>query len=256
MADIVLRISQPLHGAGLTGPVALSGTASTTAGLFFKWFSPLNALASQAHPEINSADHSATCLGGSVSALGEFGSHSLLLAATDQDGIGIAAIQAVTRSAMAGGAPLPPPAPPSAPAPCVVHQVVGALIRTPASAGLSLSKAATTVELLAPGVWAKPDPATPGAWVAHLDYQAINGLALRLRLAPVAAPTPANSAEIALLLPALPFFRADDKTWLRWTGALPANLGTGAHVLSLITSAGSGATAASVTVSRNIVLVA
>jgi hypothetical protein len=84
----------------------------------------------------------------------------------------------------------------------------------------------------------------------------LNGVALRLKLAPVAAPTPANSAEIPLNLPALPFFRADDKTWLRWTGALPANLGTGAHVLSLVASAGTGAGAASAAVTRQVVLTA
>lgn len=253
MADITLAITQPAHGVGLNGPLALVGTASSAnglAGLFYKWFSPLNPLASQAHPEINSADHSATVLTGTVSALAQFGSHTVVLAATDKDSIALDQIQAVRRAAMAGGAP------PVAPLPCVVHQVDGALIRTPASNGLSLSKASATIEVLAPGVWAKSDPAAPGNWIANADYQAINGVALALKLAPVVGPTPANSADIVLTLAALPFFRADDKTWLRWAGALPANLGLGNHNLSLVASAGSGSGAALASVSRTVVLTA
>ena len=251
MSDIVLTITQPAHGSGLNGAVVLKGSASgDTVGLFFKWFSSLNALASQAHPELNTLDHSAACLAGSVTALGEFGSHTVVLAATDQDGIDLPAIKAVTRAALAGGAP------PAAPAPCVVHQVNGALIRTPATPGLSLSKAGAMVEFLAPGAWLKPDPAVPGAWIANADYQALNGVSLRLHLAPVVAPTPANSADIALDLPALPSFHADDKNWLRWAGALPANLGLGNHVLSLAVSAGTAAASASATVIRPVVLTA
>lgn len=266
MSDIVLTITQPAHGSGLNGAVLLKGSASgDTAGLFLKWFSSLNALASQAHPELNTLDHSAACLAGSVTALGEFGSHTVVLAATDQDGIDLPAIKAVTRAALAGGAP------PAAPAPCVVHQVSGAVIRTPATNNLplplpKLSKLLPIIEIAAPGDWAKPDAKLAGVWIDNLDYQTLNGVALRLNLAPVDAPTPANSADIALDLrdlptrPKLPFFRADDKTWLRWTGPLPdhalAKLGTGAHLLSLIASAGTGAGAASATVSRKVDLTA
>ena len=260
----MLTITQPAHGSGLNGPVLLKGSASGDAvGLFFKWFSSLNALAIQAHPELNTLDHSAACLAGSVTALGEFGSHTVVLAATDQDGIDLPAIKAVTRSALAGGAP------PAAPAPCVVHQVRGAVIRTPAIGNLplpKLSKLDPIVEIAAPGDWAKPQAEPTGDWIDNLDYQALNGVALRLNLAPVVAPTPANSADIALDLrdlparPKLPFFRADNKTWLRWIGPLPAaalaKLGTGEHLLSLIASAGTGAGAASATVSRKVDLTA
>lgn len=247
MADLTLTITQPTHGRGVSGPVALRGNAGgDTAGLFFKWFSSLNAAATQSHPEINNADHSITALAGGVSALGEFGSHALVLAATDQDAITLAAIKAVKRSAMAGGAP------PAAPAPCVVHQVAGALMRTPAADGLNLSKSAATIEFLAPGAWLKPDPANASNWIANPDYQALNGLTLRLRLAPSVGASPANSADIALNLAALPFFHADDKHWLRFSGALPGNLGSGSHQLTLVASAG----AASASVGRQVVLVA
>ena len=283
MADIVLAISQPAHGAAYSAPVALIGSANTpngsTAGLYFRWFTSLHQPAAgidpAVQPEVNTADLSAACLTGTVTALAEFGSHSVLLAATDQPALDIASIKAVLRSAMAGGAPLPPPVPPAvppvAPPPCDAHQVAGAAIRMPASPGQTLSKASAIIELLAPGVWLMrkpvpdppPVPAPPVEWIANTDYQALNGVTMRLKLAPVVGPTPANSAEITLpLAMLLPFRAADlvaphaDKSWLRWTGALPANLGTGAHVLSLITSAGSGATAAQASLSRNVVLVA
>jgi hypothetical protein len=247
MSDPTLTITQPAHGSALTGAVALHASAAgNTAGLYFKWFSSLNGAATQAHPEINTGDHSAASLNWATPALPEFGSHALLLAATDQDGIDIASIKAVTRSAMTGGAP------PAAPAPCVVHQLTGAAFLTPSADGQSLSKAAATIELLAPGPWAKPDPANPGSWVANPDYQAANGISLALRLEPAGPPDPAHSADVALDLGALPFFRQNDKTWLRRSGALPANLGTGNYRLLLKASAG----ATVLTVTRLVVLAA
>ena len=65
-------------------------------------------------------------------------------------------------------------------------------------------------------------------------------------------PDPAHTADIALDLASLPFFRADDKTWFRRAGALPANLGTGNYTLTL--SATGGGTSASA--SRQVVLTA
>lgn len=250
MSGIALAIIQPAHGAAYSGAVALIGSATgDTAGLSFKWFSSLNAAATAGHPEINTVDHTAACLGGTMSALAEFGSHVVVLAATDQDGIDIASIKAVRRSALAGGAP------PVAPAPCVVHQVGGAAIHTPAANDLPLSKTGATVAVLTPGAWlmSDPDPDHAGLWIANVIYQALNGVALRLRLAPDGAPDPDHTAEIPLVLDGLPlasFFRDGDKTWLRWTGDLPGNLGTGTHVLSLIASAGP----VSATVTRRVVL--
>jgi hypothetical protein len=245
MSALSLRITQPAHGTGLAGPaaVALRGSVSGEASvLFFKWFSSLNSAATASHPELNTADHSAAILNWSA-PLAEFGSHVILLAATDQDGIGLPSVGAVTRSAMAGGAP------PAAPAPCVVHRLV-AQIRTPSADGQSLSKASATLEFLAPTRWAKEDPPLSGNWVADQDYQQINSIGLGLHLAPVGASDPAHTADIALDLASLPFFRADDKTWFRRTGALPANLGTGNYTLTL-SATGGGATASA---SRQIVL--
>ena len=236
MSALSLQIVQPKHGAALAGaaPVPLVGSLSgDPAGLFFKWFSSLNAAASKDHPELNTANHSAAILNWSA-PLAEFGSHAIVLAAADQDGIDLASVKAVKRSAMAGGAP------PAAPAPCVVHRLV-AEIRAPA-ANAQLSKNAATIEFLAPLRWAKPGNAAN--WIADADYQAVNGITMDLRIAPVGAPDPAHTADIPLDLAALAFFRADDKTWFRRTGPLPANLGTGKHTLTLSARAGGTAVSA------------
>lgn len=236
-----LAIVQPKHGAALTGaaPVPLVGTASgDVAGLFFKWFSSLNAAASKDHPELNTANHAATILNWSA-PLAEFGSHAIVLAAADQDGNDLASVNAVKRSAMTGGAP------PAAPAPCVVHRLV-AEIRTPA-ANAQLSKSGATIEFLAPLRWARQDPGNAASWIADADYQKVNGITLDLRLAPVGA---GQAADIPLDLAQLAFFRADDKTWFRRSGPLPGNLGTGNHTLTL--SARTGGTA--VSAARNVTL--
>ena len=247
MSDLSLQIIQPANGAGLVGAAAvtLKGSVSgDSTGLFFKWFSSLNAAATASHPELNTADHSVAILNSSA-ALAEFGTHAIVLAATDKDGIDLPSVKAVTRSAMAGGAP------PAAPAPCVVHRLV-AQIRTPSADGQTLSKASATLEFLAPARWAKEQPSGSGTWVADQDYQKVNGVGLSLHLAPAGGPDPAHTADIALDLASLPFFRADDKTWFRRTGALPANLGTGNYTLTLSATAG-GATASA---SRQVVLTA
>lgn len=245
MSALALQIVEPTNGTGLTGAgaVALRGSlAGDAGGLFFKWFSSLNAAASADHPELNVADHTAAVLDWSA-PLAEFGSHAIVLAATDHDGVDLASIKAVTRSAMAGGAP------PAAPAPCVVHRLV-AQLRTPAADGQALSRASATIEFLAPVRWAKQDPAVPGAWIADADYRKVNGIAFGLRFAPAGPTDPAHTATIALEPASLPFFRADDKTWFRFTGALPPNIGTGAYVLTLSVTAG----VATAIATRNVVL--
>ncbi len=247
MSALALQILQPAHGAAFPSgsPITLQGalTGSGT-GLFYKWFSSLNGAATASHPELNTADHSAAILNWSA-PLPEFGSHVLVLAAADQDAIDLPSIKAVTRSAMAGGAP------PASPTPCIIHRLV-AQIRTPASDGLSLSKASSTLEILAPLRWAKEDPAHPGTWIADADYQQVHGISLSFHLAPAGPSDPLHTADISLNLATLPFFRADDKTWFRWTGALPANLLTGNYTLTLTARVG-GVTASA---SRAVVLTA
>ena len=246
MSDLTLAITSPAHGSAISAPVALTGSAAgDTTGMFFKWFSSLNANATQTHPELNTANHGVSALSFPGPALGEFGSHALVLAATDREGIDLASIKAIKRSAMAGGAP------PAAPTPCIVHQLTGAAFLTPASDDLTLSKANATIEVLAPGAWVKPDPSNAANWVANTDYQQqVNGIALTLRFEPNGPADPAHSADVPLPLLTLPFFRQNDKTWLRRAGALPANLGTGSYRLLLRASAG----ASVVTATRVVVL--
>lgn len=227
MSQPRLRISQPLHGAGFAGaaPIPLVASLSGAAGgLFFRWHSSLNRNATATHSELNTADHSAAVLNWSA-PLAEFGSHVIVLSATDQDGTDPAAIKAVTRAAMTGGAP------PEAPAPCVIHRLL-ANWRTPAGNGQNLSKAAATLEFEAPLRWAKlkteadGTPALPPQWIDDGDYQSINGITMNLTLMPSGAPAGRRTASLDLPLAALGFFRADDKTWFRHHGALPAALGS------------------------------
>ena len=82
-----LSITQPAHGSVLTGPVTLAASAvGSTAGLFFKWYSSLYLSTDDSHPELNPSNHAASALNWALPVLGEFGSHALVLAATDQDG--------------------------------------------------------------------------------------------------------------------------------------------------------------------------
>jgi len=243
MSTLALQIIQPAHGAGFPAGVPITLRAALTgdpAGLYFKWYSSLNPAANASHPELNTADHSLAILDWSQ-ALPEFGSHVLLIAAVDHD----SDTGAVTRSAMAGGAP------PEAPSPCVFHRLV-AQLRTPATDGQVLSKSACTVEFLAPARWAKENPPASNTWIADGDYQTINGISIRLRLAPVGPPDAAHTAELPLDLATLPFFRADDKTWFRRTGALPAHLAAGNYNLTLLVSGGATMSAAT----RQVVLAA
>lgn len=246
MSDLVLAITQPAHGAVLTAPTALTGTANgNSSGMFFKWFSSLYAAGTESKPEIN-ANHSTAALNFATPSLGEFGSHTLVLSATDREGIDLPSIKAVTRSALAGGAP------PAAPNPCVVHQLSGVAILNPATNGLSFSKTSATIDVLAPGAWQKPDPDHAGQWIANTDYQTLNGITLVLRFEPDGPADAAHSAEVPLDLAALPVFRQSNKSYLRRTGALPANLLLGTYRLILKASA-AGTTLA---VQRQIVVTA
>jgi hypothetical protein len=249
MADLVLHILQPANGAKLagTGNVRLQAQlgAGSAAGLFFKWYSTLNAAATQDHPELNAADHSAAKLDWTTPL--DVGTHVITLAAADRDGNDLASIKAVTRSAFAGGAP-------ASPEPCVIHRLQ-ATLKTPATDGASLSKASATLEALAPSRWGKKHPTLPGAYVMDPDYHAVNGLRYRFRFAPAGPPDASKTAEVIPAASALTFFiGSDDKPYVRWSGALPGNLGTGAYVLTLYVESLDGSVGHNV--SRNVTLTA
>jgi hypothetical protein len=245
MSTLSLTIVQPVHNSVFNDADAnvplQANLSGSSVGLYFKWYSSLNSAATAEKPELN-GDHSSAALN-MTAPLQAFGSHVITLAAADQEGADMGSIAAITRSGMAGGAP------PAAAAPCVIHRLK-AQIRMPASNGQSLSRANSTLEVLAPQPLAKLDP-TSGTWVRDQNYLQINGISMRLRLAPQGAADPALTAEIQLPLASTTFFRADDKTWLRRSGPLPGNLQNGNYVLSLIVSAGSK----TATAARTVVLV-
>lgn len=246
MSALSLTILEPSHGSAFNdsdATVSLQGELDgNSSSLFFKWFSSLNSAASAEQPELN-ADHSATILNWSAPLM-EFGSHVVTLAAADREAFDLASIKAISRSAMAGGAP------PAAPAPCVIHRL-NAQIRTPAADGQNLSRASSTLEVLAPLRLAREDPANSGVWVRDNDYLQINGIAMTLRLAPQGPADPVHTAEIPLDMATTPFFHADDKPWLRYSDVLPGNVQNGNYVLGLIVSAGNK----TATATRNVVLI-
>ena len=245
MANPVLQILEPLHGARLAGtaPVRLRAQVTgSTAGLFFKWYSTLNPAATVAQPELN-ANHAAASLDLTTGL--DVGSHVLTLAAADREGSELASIQQVTRSGFTGGKPAPTNA-----TPCVVHRLL-AVLRTPAADAANLSRASTTLEARAPVRWARKQS---GVWVLDTDYHEVNQIRFRFHFAPAGPADPAHTADVTPTPAQLTFFDADDLTYVRWQGALPANLRNGAHTLTLFVETTDGA--ASHSVSRSVVLTA
>jgi hypothetical protein len=230
MTAVSLRILEPRNGAALAGTTRIRLRAAvisgSAAGLFFRWFSTLNPAATAEHPELNATNHSAAVLDWTPPAPLDVGSHVLTLAAADRDGADLDAVRAVTRAGFAGGAP------DDNPNSCVVHQVV-AVLRTPGADNQSLSKASATLEVRGPALWAKRQPPLTGPYVLDSDYQDVNGIRYRFRLAPDGPPDAARTTEWVPPAADLTYFIADDLPWLRWRGALPADLGTGVYVLTL-----------------------
>lgn len=226
---VELRILEPAHDARIAGtaPVRLRGevVGGSTAGLFFTWYSTLNPAATVANPELNAADHGAAKLDWTTPL--DVGTHVLTLAAADRDGSSPAAIKAVTRAGMAGGAPGPGNLTPR-----VVHRLL-AVLRTPAADGAALSRAGATLEVRAPLRWAKQNPPGSGPWVTDAEYHAVNGIRYRFRFVPDGPPDAGRIAEIVPAASALAFFVDAGLPYLRWQGPLPANLANGIYLLTL-----------------------
>jgi hypothetical protein len=232
MAAVAVKILQPVHGARIAGAadVRLQGQlpAGGGAGLFFKWYSTLNGAATAANPELNAADHGLAKLDWNTPL--DVGTHVITLAAADQEGSALAAIQAVTRAGFSGGAALP-----GNPSPCVIHRF-WAILKTPASDGLAMSKASATLVMRAPSRWAKETATGSGIYVKDPDYHAVNGIRYRFHFAPdLASPDPAKSADVIPAADDFSFFidPGDHKPYLRWQGILPGNLAAGANVMTL-----------------------
>jgi hypothetical protein len=245
MANPVLQILEPAHGARIAGAAGVrlrAQVTGSTAGLFFKWYSTLNPAATANQPELN-ANHSAASLDFTTPL--DVGTHVITLAAADREGSDLASVQQVTRSGFTGGKPGA-----TNPTPLVVHRLL-AVLRTPANNNANLSRASTTLEARAPVRWGKKQS---GVYVLDTDYHELNQVRFRFRFAPAGPPDPARTADVTPTPAQLTFFDADNLTYVRWQGALPGNLQNGAHTLTLFVETTDGAVAHSV--SRPVVLTA
>ena len=227
MAGLALQIVEPAHDAYLVAVdlVHLKGKVISGAatGLFFKWYSTLNIAATTSQPELNAA-HGADKL--DLDASLDVGSHVITLAAADQEHSDLDSIKAITRAAFAGGAPDP-----GNPTPCVVHRL-RATLRAPVEGG-TLSKASAIVEMRAPVRWSKEEPAGSHVFIPDTEYRSMHKIQYRFELGPTGAPDPTHTASVIVDLAAATFFRDGNTPYLRWQGALPAQLSTGGHVLTL-----------------------
>lgn len=240
MADFALQILEPSNGARIAGTAAVrlrAAATGNTGGLFYKWYSTINPAATVAHAELNAANHGAAALDFTTPL--DVGTHVITLAGADREESDLDSVKQITRSASAGGGP-------SAPAPCLVHRYLAAL-KTPV-AGATVSRSAATLEVRAPSSWAKHEPPQSSAWVMDPAYQAINGLRYRFHFAP-AAPDPARTADLAPAPASFAFFIDGGLPYLRWQGALPANLLNGAHSLTLYVESPDRAVSHGVTIS-------
>jgi hypothetical protein len=213
MGVISLAILEPANGASVvgSGSVRLRGQVLSSGHppLFFKWYSSLVA------PVAPSTDASIPLPGGAnpldFTPTLPLGSQIIALAAKDQPGESQAELQAVTDAGMAGG----PPG--TAPTPCLIHVLI-ANLREPAAPGATLSKASSALAAQAPPLW------------PEATYQARNDLQYRWRFSPVGPPAGRPTAEF---VPALAFDPSGGVPVVRYTGPLPAQLGTGAYRLTL-----------------------
>lgn len=154
------------------------------------------------------------------------GSQLITVGVKDQADDTPAALQAVLHAGSAGG-------PPEGGTPCRVH-VLRAMILEPAP-GATLARGGATLACEAPPMWSRK---LPPAVVYELnpDYHAINKLRFRWRFTPSGNPPGRASGE---LMPApadwsfVPPANAGERARLRYSGPLPAGLGTGAYVLTL-----------------------
>jgi hypothetical protein len=233
MGVINLAILEPINGASFvgSGSVRLRGQVLSSGHppLFFKWYSSLVA------PIPPSTDASIPLPGGAdpldFTPPLPLGSQVLTLAAKDQPGESEPELQRVADAGMAGG----PPG--TAPTPCLIHVLI-ANLREPAAAGAPLSKASGPLAAQAPPLW------------PEATYQARNDLQFRWRFTPVGPPAGRATAEF---VPALVFDPSGSPPVVRYTGPLPAQLGTGTYRLTLRVERISN-TAVGHEVSRDVVL--
>jgi hypothetical protein len=217
MGIVSLQILEPANDANFmgSGNVHLRGKLVTTGAgpLFFKWYSSLGA------PPATTAQ--GVLINPGTDPL-EFtpvlpvGTQVITFTAKDQAGESAAELQAVKNAGMAGG---PPPARAGQPPPCVIHVLI-ANIAQPAS-GATLSKAAAVLSAAAPSHWNKS------------DYQSLNKIQYVWKFDPSGPPPGRNAGTLTPTLAQLTFDSSGAVPVVRYSGALPAAIGTGNYTLTL-----------------------
>jgi len=230
MATLTINWLSPANGTRLVGNGTVRLTAALAAAapvpLFYKWYSSL-----APDPLGTALDQQGVVL--------PVGSQVLTLAAKDQLEDTPAAMQAVQTAGMAGGPPLPgPPPPPVGYQPCVVHVLIAQQQEPAASATLQRGQA--TLAALAPLHWGRK--AADGVnYEPNPAYHALNKLRYLWRFAPAGPPAGRASGVLQPAPGQLRYIAVKSEQGntyppvplLRYSGPLPAGLGTGSYTLTL-----------------------
>jgi hypothetical protein len=223
MPALAVQVTQPADNAVVIGAATtrLLATLAQPAPvpLFFKWYS-----SAAPDPVGTALDMPAVAL--------PLGSQLITFSAKDQALDTAAALQAVVHAGMAGGPPVPG-APAGSPPPCRVHVLRAAILDI--ASGANLNRANATLACEAPPRWARKIPPAV-AYELDPDYHAQNKLRFRWRFVPSGAPAGRNGGEFAPTPQQwayVPPANNNDKPRLRYSGALPAGLGTGNYILTL-----------------------
>lgn len=235
MSVVKLKILEPPHGATIKEKrkVTLRGEAQPGewTALFYKWYSNVG---SDPPPPAPTQQNPDTSLNRGATAALTFeptlplGTHVITLAARDVAGETPADLGAVKHAGMTGG-------PATGPAPCVIHVLYAEITEPAPGAAISKSGAGPKFAVRVPPVW------------ENKEYQAnVNQLRYVMRLAPEGLPAgrgevtlepafgPHPDQTMSYLLKLKPPFEfVKDSSTMRYTGALPAALGTGNYTLRL-----------------------
>jgi hypothetical protein len=222
MPAVAMTVQQPADGTRLVGSGALRLTAALATPapvpLFFTWY------ASGADAPLGHAlDLPAATL--------PLGSHVLSCAAKDTPLDTPAALQAVVHAGLAGG-------PAETGQPCRVHVLIAALLAP--AAGATLSRAGATLDAQAPLAWGRPRTPPATGFDYNPEYAKIDQLRWRWRFTPQGLPAGRASAvfkpepaELRYVPPHADSATTPPVAALRYSGALPAGLDTGAYLLTL-----------------------
>jgi hypothetical protein len=223
MAVVTLAIVEPRDGQRFRGAeassVRLRGELRSTGHgtLYYRWYSSL-AGALNASSD-NPFDFTKPL---------PVGSHILTFTTKDKQGDALADIQAVQDAGMTGGPPEP-----GVESPCVVHAFIAAIVEPAPNA--TLNRASSTLMAVAPSQWGRRI-GTSNVYEQNPDYHAVNKIRYRWRFQPSGAPEGSSGGDLVPSAEQLTFAPHPTDSGLmivRYTGPLPAGLGTGNYTLAL-----------------------